>query len=285
MGMPLLRALLLGATCAMASARVVTLRNDISRVDTAGAVIDCHSGVILAVNGTFYMYGERYGNSTGFGPSPPVYAPRIVVYTSIDLMVWEYRGFVLQDWPSKPNGTFFTPWAVYNRATQRFVLWFNAYEQGCCTGNWGVATSVDGVNFSVLTMNQGGKYAVVDGNGLFVDDDGTAYNIYTSEVGARAGKAQAGAPLIRTAWPLWWRTSAPRRTKTITCPSRRWTPTTRRWCQAGIWASFLTATSRERCCSSAAVSPRSRPWLRPTRARARMNVALAQASPRPALCP
>ena len=178
----LLQLTALAALLSPATARSVTFRNDISRLDTDGNVIDCHSGNILAVNGVFYMYGEHYGNSTGFGPSPPVFAPRIVVYTSSDSMTsWTYRGFVLADWPSKPNGTFFTPWAVYNAKTSTFVLWFNAYLQGCCTGNWGVATSTNGINFTVVSLNQGGKYAVVDGNGLFVDDDGAAYNVYTSE--------------------------------------------------------------------------------------------------------
>ena len=55
------------------------------------------------------------------------------------------------------------------------------HTQGCCDGNWGVATSTDGVNFTVVSLDQGGTYKVVDGNGLFVDDDGSAYNIYTSE--------------------------------------------------------------------------------------------------------
>jgi hypothetical protein len=32
--------------------------------------------------------------------------------------------------------TFFTPWVTFNKATGLFVLWFNAYLQGCCNGNW-----------------------------------------------------------------------------------------------------------------------------------------------------
>jgi hypothetical protein len=52
----LLAALLLSVA---ACAKLVTFRNDIPRLDTAGNIIDCHSGMILAVNGTFYMYGEH----------------------------------------------------------------------------------------------------------------------------------------------------------------------------------------------------------------------------------
>ena len=122
-------ALLLAAP-APAAAKVVTVRNDVPRLDTDGNIIDCHSGNIIAVDGIFYMIGEHYGNSSGMGPSPPLLFPKIVVYTSPDFESWTFRGFALHDWPTKPYGTFFTPWVVYNKATSTFVLWFNAYLHG-----------------------------------------------------------------------------------------------------------------------------------------------------------
>lgn len=161
--------------------RVVTLRNDVPRRDVTGAIIDCHSGMILEQGGQYFMYGEHYGNTTGFGPSPPAIYPKIVVYSSPDLNAWTFRGFALSNWSTAPYGTFFTPWTVFNKQTGLFVMWFNAYMNGCCAGGWGVATSSDGVNFSIVSLNETGKYAVVDCNGLFVDDDGTGYMIYTSE--------------------------------------------------------------------------------------------------------
>ena len=167
--------------CALATAKVITIRNDLPRLDVDGNIIDCHSGMILPVNSLFYMYGERYTNSTGFGPSPPQLYPKIVVYTSPDLMAWTYHGEVLSDWPTKPYGTFFTPWAVYDKSTSTFVLWFNAYLHGCCSGDWGVATSKDGLSFTLQTTSMTGQYAVVDCNALFVDSDGAAYMLYTSE--------------------------------------------------------------------------------------------------------
>lgn len=174
-------ALALAIVVAPSASLLATLRNDAPRLDVHGNIIDCHSGMILAVNGVFYLYGEHYGNSTGDGPSPPLLFPKIVTYTSTDLMAWTFRGFALQDWPTKPYGTFFTPWVVYDKPTRKFVLWFNAYLEGCCAGNWGVATSDDGVNFVALSLNVAGRYASVDCNALFVDDDGSAYNFYTSE--------------------------------------------------------------------------------------------------------
>lgn len=165
-----------------AHSKLITISNQEHRFDTDGNIIDCHSGMILPVNGVFYMYGERYTNSTGFGPSPPQLYPKIVVYTSTDMMAWTYHGEVLSDWPTKPFGTFFTPWAVYDKASAKFVLWFNAYMHGCCTGEWGVATSTDGISFTLQTTTMSGKYSVVDCNALFVDPaDGNAYLLYTSE--------------------------------------------------------------------------------------------------------
>jgi len=127
------------------------------------------------------MVGEQYGNSTGFGPSPPLQAPRIVVYTSPDMATWSNRGLAFTNWSTYPYGTFFTPWVIFNERTQMFVMWFNAYLHGCCEGAWGVATSKDGVKYEVLSFNVSGYWGSnVDGNALFVDDDQTAYLCYTS---------------------------------------------------------------------------------------------------------
>ena len=47
----------------------VTVSNSLPRLDVDGNVIDCHSGNIVHVKSTFYMYGERYMNHTGIGGS------------------------------------------------------------------------------------------------------------------------------------------------------------------------------------------------------------------------
>lgn len=48
---------------------------------------------------------------------------------------------------------------------------------GCCLGNFGVAQSKDGILFEIVSLNIQPLYKSVDCNGLFVDDDGTAYLI------------------------------------------------------------------------------------------------------------
>jgi hypothetical protein len=192
---------------------VVTLRNDVPRVDTNGNVVDAHSGMILPVNGTFYLIGEHYGNTTGFGPSPPLLYPKIVVYTSPDLVTWTFRGFAFSSWPTMPYGTFFTPWVVYDKTRNKFVMWLNAYLNGCCeafrgraqrcrcagrphsrpvpppptppppagTGNFGIGESDDGLSYTFTSLDTTGTYAIADCNSLLVDDDGTGYVLYSSE--------------------------------------------------------------------------------------------------------
>ena len=42
-------------------------------------------GNILKHGGTYFMYGEHYGNSTGFDTNT---APTLIVYTSPDMRSW-----------------------------------------------------------------------------------------------------------------------------------------------------------------------------------------------------
>jgi len=155
-------------------AKIVTLHNDLARTDAAGNVVDCHSGNILKHGDTYFLYGEHYGSSTGFNETD---WPKLRVYTSKDLTIWMDQGWMINN---APHGTYFTPWVIFNQQTQMFVAWFNAYLNGCCNGGWGIAQSKDGIHFDIVTLNEEGKYDLVDCNGLFVDDDGTAYVVYSS---------------------------------------------------------------------------------------------------------
>lgn len=49
----------------------VTISNSLPRLDVDGNIVDCHSGNIILVNGTYFMYGERYTNHTGMGKNRP----------------------------------------------------------------------------------------------------------------------------------------------------------------------------------------------------------------------
>ena len=172
--MPARTRLLALALCAaaLADCRVVTLRNDVLRLDVNGEPVDAHDGCLVAHGGTYFLYGERYGNLTGadFANGGWGAAPQLAVYTSPDLEAWTYRGALFN--MSVPADKSFTKWiptAVYSPACACFVLWFGS-------GAWATATSVDGIHFDLAarstTSRLGGG---TDGTGLLLDADGTGY--------------------------------------------------------------------------------------------------------------
>jgi hypothetical protein len=183
-------AVLLLATAAAAS-RVVTISNAEPRLSTTGAVVDAHSGnVVGPLNGTYFLYGEWYGEGN-YVVAGNTELPKLAVYTSTDLTSgsWEFRGLLHNNtepgwaaspaWPWQPHGTFWSPSAVWSEARQQVVLYFAATQAACCTALWGVATSDDGVHFDLVTMTGTASLnASLDGSALFIDDDGTGYVAY-----------------------------------------------------------------------------------------------------------
>ena len=161
-----------------AAARNVTIFTNRSRFDVAGNPLDAHGGNIVFYNGTFFLYGECYGNLTGRPFSPPPgwgASPQLAVYTSPDLNSWAFRGHLFNG--SVPSGAGFTKWiptALWSPACSCFVLWFGS-------GGWAVATSADGINFALVasgaTSRLGGG---VDGTGLLLDDDGQGYVAFSA---------------------------------------------------------------------------------------------------------
>lgn len=161
--------LLLLSVCV--SARIVTLHNDHARRDINGDYIDAHDGKILEHNGTYYLYGEAYGNQTLATPYPWKQWPRLKVYTSHDLTNWTLRGDPLP----MVAGTLWVPNVIYHKETNRFIMWYGS-------GSWGSATSTDGINFTpskygMFSSRFSGKKGdgKTDGTGIFVDDDGQGY--------------------------------------------------------------------------------------------------------------
>lgn len=77
---------------AVTAQRFVTIHNDQPRLDVNGNYVDAHDGKILYHNGTFFLYGEAYGNQTLATPYPWKSVPRLIVYTSPDLINWTRRG-------------------------------------------------------------------------------------------------------------------------------------------------------------------------------------------------
>jgi hypothetical protein len=143
------------------------------RRDTIGRILDAHDGCLQFFNGRYYLYGTAYGTGDGFGTGN-----RYRVYSSPDLVDWEFQGELLQ---GQPEGVYYRPYVVFNTSTGNYVLWYNWYPE-LWKGHIGVAVSASPTGpFSIVkssvTLSQS-AYDPGDGS-LFVDRDGSGYFIYT----------------------------------------------------------------------------------------------------------
>ena len=103
---------------------MVTIHNDRPLTAIDGSYVDAHDGMILHHQGTYYLYGEAYGNQTLATQYPWPKHPRLAVYTSPDMVNWTYRGPVLNE--AQVSGTLWIPNVIYHEASKRFILWFGA---------------------------------------------------------------------------------------------------------------------------------------------------------------
>lgn len=167
-------------------ARQVTIHNDRPRRDVNGDYVDAHDGNIVEHGGTYYLYGEAYGNQTLATPYPWQSWPRLKVYTSPDMVSWTLQGDPLP----MITGTLWIPNVIYHEPSKKFIMWF-----GC--GGWRTATSDDGIHFTPTGNSFASRLgwpARTDGTGWMIDDDGTAYVAFAS---MPPGFDEPGHP----AWP------------------------------------------------------------------------------------
>jgi hypothetical protein len=157
--------------------RVVTIFNDRPRLDVEGNYVDAHDGCIVFHAGTFFLYGESYGNLTGtmFRNGGWGKAPQLAVYTSPDLTTWTFRGHLFNS--SVPDTSAFTKWiptAVWSPQCACFVLWFGS-------GAWSVAMSTNGIDFMLISRSETSRLGgSTDGTGLLLDDDGRGYVAFSA---------------------------------------------------------------------------------------------------------
>jgi hypothetical protein len=182
-------------------------------LDTSGDEINCHGGGFLYSGNTCYWFGEhkvrfRSGH-IGVG-----------CYSSKDLYNWKNEGMVLST-VSGGTGDLVDgcvierPKVIYNKLTRKFVMWFHLELRGQGYGAARAAVAVSDrvtgpyrylgsfrpnagvwpLNFSTEQRNWAGNNNSPDGYvrrdfrggqmsrdmTLFVDDDGSAYQIYASE--------------------------------------------------------------------------------------------------------
>jgi hypothetical protein len=149
-----------------------TISNRLPRRDTDGKIVDAHDGCLHKFGDRYYLYGTAYGTTDGFKKNN-----RYRCYSSADLVTWKYEGELLKD---PPDGVYYRPYVIHNRKTGKYVLWYNWYAT-LWDGQYGMATSDEPQGPFVIQSDnvKVGKGKPGD-HGLMVDDDGTAYLIYTS---------------------------------------------------------------------------------------------------------
>jgi hypothetical protein len=149
----------------------IVIDNMASRHDVNGQIVDAHAGCLQYFNGTYYLYGSRFGTNRD-----PTAACPFSVYSSPNLRDWTDRGNLLQN---PPPGIYYRPYVVFNPTTKKYVLWYNWYK-ALWDGNAGVALSDSPTGPFVIVNHRAHLSGSSPGDGsLFVDNDGTGYYIYT----------------------------------------------------------------------------------------------------------
>ncbi|CAF1594274.1 unnamed protein product, partial [Adineta ricciae] len=112
--------------------RNVTISNVIPRRDTNESILDAHDGNVFLYAGLYYYYGASYGLcKEPPGPSGCTVwhvggcgfqlNHNVSLYTSPDLSVWTFRGYVFQMSSMKTPGIMFGPRVLPNRKTNKWV--------------------------------------------------------------------------------------------------------------------------------------------------------------------
>ena len=147
--------------------------------DDKGDTINAHGGGVLFAENKYYWFGEKRGRRAQEG---------VNVYSSKDLYNWKFEGLALA--PNDEDTTsdiargclMERPKVIYNSKTKKYVMWFHLElrGQGYKAARAAVAVSdkVTGPYKFINSFRPNGNMSR-DMN-LFVDDDGSAYHIYSS---------------------------------------------------------------------------------------------------------
>jgi hypothetical protein len=152
--------------------------------DTDGVPINAHGAGFLFRDGTYYWFGEfktegSAGNAANVGVS---------VYSSRDLYHWKNEGIALKVSDDSSSDivkgcVIERPKVLYNAATSLYVMWFHLElkGKGYSAARVGVATSKSPTGPYTFLRDFRPDGEMSRDMTLFLDDDGKAYLITTSE--------------------------------------------------------------------------------------------------------
>lgn len=164
--------------------------------DTEHRPVNAHGGGMLYFNGVYYWYGEYKGDSTYWNPKVPSWecyrteAGGVSCYSSKNLSDWQFEGIVLKpdtlDTLSDlhPSNVLERPKVLYNEHTKKFVMWLHIDSHDYAKAAAGVAVSNSPTGTFTYLGSMRPNHAMSRDMTLFKDDDGQAYQIYSSEENA-----------------------------------------------------------------------------------------------------
>jgi hypothetical protein len=162
-------------------------------LDTEGKPINAHGGGMLHYRGTYFWYGENKEGPTWMPESNRswdgyrVEVSGVRCYTSSDLYSWLNRGLVLKAKPEDPSSDLFPakvverPKVAFNPKTRQFVMWMHIDSPDYHTACAGVAVADSPTGPFRYLGSVKPEGADSRDQTLFVDDDGRAYRVYSSE--------------------------------------------------------------------------------------------------------
>lgn len=160
--------------------------------DTDGNPINAHGGGMLYHEGTYYWYGEYKTGKTILpeGATWDCYRTDVTgvsCYSSKDLLNWKFEGIVLpavKDDPGHdlhPSKVLERPKVIYNQKTGKFVMWAHVDSADYGKAAAGVAVSDSPAGPFEYLGSFRPNDAMSRDQTVFVDDDGRAYQFYSSE--------------------------------------------------------------------------------------------------------
>lgn len=160
--------------------------------DTKGKAINAHGGGILYYKDTYYWYGE-YKKGHTYLPEWATWEcyrtdiTGISCYSSKDLINWEFKGIVLpavkgdKSHDLHPSKVLERPKVIYNKKTKKFVMWMHIDSADYKMAATGVAVSDTPAGPFIYKGSFRPNGAMSRDQTVFVDDDGKAYQFYSSE--------------------------------------------------------------------------------------------------------
>ncbi|MGA9605624.1 MAG: glycoside hydrolase family 43 protein [Rouxiella badensis] len=125
------------------------------------ALLNSHSGNIIQQDGYYYLFGEYRVDNTDWRTKNLGNNQKITFYRSKDLKNWTSLGNVLDLSNDKRNFELERPKAIYNKETNKYLLWFHLqpnrkFTRGIGLAGVAIADRIDGP-YKFLGMYQVGQ--------------------------------------------------------------------------------------------------------------------------------